>query len=128
MGLSEPHYEDVVHPYLRTQEMSEDGFETLLIKAVGTSTRSETFAMSFQDFIQILTEEEKKNKEQMELQVDYATNLDKFREFLTGPLLTVVTLDLPTDIRLLFLHAMLAVNNRQFAKKEPHDVDAAVLP
>jgi alpha-tubulin suppressor-like RCC1 family protein len=121
-ALSERHYKDVMHQYLQCLKMTEKGEkETLIMKILQTSNRSEVFALSKKEYEKII---DTQGKQSDEIENEYMVNLDRFRDFLMGPFVEAIEdVDLPMDIRQLFSHALQAVRIRQF---HPSDVDANV--
>eukprot|EP00927_Polykrikos_kofoidii_P053823 TRINITY_DN48378_c0_g1_i1.p1 TRINITY_DN48378_c0_g1~~TRINITY_DN48378_c0_g1_i1.p1 ORF type:complete len:1757 (+),score=306.71 TRINITY_DN48378_c0_g1_i1:152-5422(+) len=125
-ALSEIHYEDIVHPFLRVKEKDKKSRSatedeplpsadtTLLSMTKGTSERDERFALTYADFREV--EDGKKDLEdKQEQQAEFSMSRDRFREFMQGPFVkSVVQVDLPPAIRFILSHALQAIESRQF--------------
>eukprot|EP00929_Paragymnodinium_shiwhaense_P060877 TRINITY_DN30393_c0_g1_i4.p1 TRINITY_DN30393_c0_g1~~TRINITY_DN30393_c0_g1_i4.p1 ORF type:complete len:1774 (+),score=329.33 TRINITY_DN30393_c0_g1_i4:129-5450(+) len=124
-ALSEPHYEDVVHPFMKDVKKqtgsstqgsvappagTADVTETLLMSIVASSSREDRFAISKEEYKQLYTDGEKGPEE---LTMEFMRSLDAFRDWLEGPFLASIRqVKLPQDIQFLLGYALKAVRIR----------------
>lgn len=114
-ALSEHHYKDLVHLYLKASSpqavAGENHSDTLLLK-VRAASDTEQFALTIEDYKKNV---EDPNKSEQDLNQDFTGNCDKFREFLVQSFLDAVTrVNLPRDIRQVMGHILQQVSNQSF--------------